>query len=97
MKRNSSLKRTGRLRSQSKRRKPIDAEYAQLRRQFLIENPFCQVYPSEPACDVHHVYGRGKYYLDVSTWMAVSRQAHDRIHHDKAWAREQGYLKYDFR
>ena len=42
--------------------------------------------------DCHHSKKRGKHYLDVSSWMAVSREAHQRIHDNPKWAREQGYL-----
>ena len=45
-----------------------------------------------PATDVHHVKKRGKHYLDVSSWMAVSRSAHQRIHDNPRWARENEYL-----
>ena len=44
------------------------------------------------ATDIHHTRQRGRFYLDVSTWMAVSRSAHERIHGNPAWARERGYL-----
>lgn len=42
--------------------------------------------------DIHHMKGRGKYLLDTSTWMAVSRAAHDKIHSDPKTAYEKGYL-----
>jgi hypothetical protein len=44
------------------------------------------------ATDVHHVKKRGKHYLDVSSWMAVSRTAHQWIHDNPKLAREQGFL-----
>lgn len=47
-----------------------------------------------PACDIHHMAGRtGSNYLDTSTWLAVSREAHRRIHENPSWAREMGFLK----
>ncbi len=42
--------------------------------------------------DVHHKKGRGKYLLDVSTWLAVSRLMHEKVHREPKWAREKGYL-----
>ena len=43
--------------------------------------------------DIHHKAGRsGENYLDETTWMAVSRQNHDKIHKHPKWARERGYL-----
>lgn len=44
--------------------------------------------------DVHHKAGRlGANLIDQSTWMAVSRRNHDRIHQNPGWARAMGYLK----
>lgn len=44
------------------------------------------------SCDVHHVRRRGRYYLDRSTWLAVSRQLHQKIHDESLWARMNGLL-----
>ncbi len=45
-----------------------------------------------PSCDIHHKRGRGKYLLDTTTWMAVSREAHDKIHADPKTAYAKGYM-----
>ncbi len=45
-----------------------------------------------PSTDVHHAKRRGKNYLDVSTWFAVSRAAHIRIETNPSWARANGWL-----
>lgn len=42
--------------------------------------------------DVHHMKRRGKYFLDTSSWLAVSRQAHDWIHSNPKEATEMGWL-----
>jgi hypothetical protein len=43
--------------------------------------------------EIHHKAGRtGTNYLDESTWLAVCRQSHERIHNNPSWARERGYL-----
>ena len=42
--------------------------------------------------EIHHKKGRGKYLLDTSTWMAVSRDAHLWIHDNPKEARELGYI-----
>lgn len=43
--------------------------------------------------DIHHKAGRtGSNYLDTSTWMAVSRAAHDWIHTHPKEARARGWL-----
>lgn len=65
--------------------------YSKLRKQFLIENPFCAVYPHLPATDIHHKKGRGKYLNDTSTWLAVSREGHTRIEMFPIEAKENGW------
>lgn len=77
--------------------------YSKLRRQFLTENPWCVVYPTKRATQIHHTRGRhGKNYLDRSTWIGVCAKGHDRIHlilpglenlSGPAWATRMGYLK----
>lgn len=42
--------------------------------------------------DIHHVKRRGRYYLDESTWLAVARSSHRKIHDNPRWARELGLL-----
>jgi len=44
------------------------------------------------SCDIHHTKKRGRFLLDESTWMAVSRVYHEKIHTNPSWARERGYL-----
>ena len=67
--------------------------YKELREKFLSENPMCQVFPHLRATDVHHTKFRGKNYLDVSTFMAVSREAHIKIHKESKWALSMGYIE----
>lgn len=87
------LKRNGKLKSKSDKRKKQEKVYNELRRQFLTSNPRCRVCGAE-ATDIHHMRHRGKYYLDTTTFMAVCRLDHQRIHDNVAWAREMGYLIY---
>ena len=48
---------------------------------------------NKKAVDIHHKRGRhGKNYLDVKTWMAVSRSGHQWIHENDAEARVKGWL-----
>lgn len=60
---------------------------------FLNRNPFCAVFPGQRSTECHHKKGRGKYLLDESTWLAVSRAAHIKIHSEPAWAYKNGYLE----
>ena len=83
----------------SKKKAKQDIEYLKLRLEFLNKNNLCQVrFPgcTNFATDVHHVKGgeeRSTTYLDVSTYMAVCRTCHSRIHLKSEEARELGYLK----
>jgi hypothetical protein len=88
------LKQKSSLKKMSEKREKEIKEYGVLRKIFLSQNPSCQVESCDhTATDVHHVKGRGKYYLDVSTFMAVCRPCHDKIHFESPkWAREKGYL-----
>jgi hypothetical protein len=45
------------------------------------------------ATEIHHRDKRGKNYLNVATFMCVSRQGHEKIENNKSWAREVGFLK----
>jgi len=59
------------------------------------ENKICPI-TKKPTVEVHHTYSgkdRAKYYLDSSTWLAVSREGHNWIHSHPKEARELGYLK----
>jgi len=56
-------------------------------------NPFRMVEERVPlATDIHHRKGRGRYLLDTSTWMTVSRDAHRWIHDNPKEAMGKGYL-----
>lgn len=84
------------IRKVSKKRAVENREYLKLRAKFLAENPRCAVYPELMATDVHHMASgkdRAKHYLDVDTWMSVSRAAHNWIHENPREARQLGYLK----
>lgn len=70
----------------------INALYSVLRKQFLKDNPFCQVgktnhlafiWCNKKATSIHHA-GSGsnkrKYYLDTTTWFSTCDYCHDVIH-----------------
>jgi hypothetical protein len=87
------------IRRVSIKKQELDKQYYELRKHFLALHPLCQVSldvgekPVRQATDIHHIEGRGKNYLAVDTWMAVSRHWHNEIHNNPKWARAQGYLK----
>ena len=81
----------------SAKRKLEDLKYMAQRIVFLgkKENQICPI-TKWPATEVHHTYcgkDRAKYYLDESTWIAVSRDGHNWIHDNPKEAREKGFLK----
>lgn len=81
----------------SKKRQEEDLQYKVLRQEFLSrkENQICPI-SKQQTVEVHHTYSgkdRAKYYLDITTWIAVSRDGHNWIHDHSQDAREQGYLK----
>ena len=81
----------------SDKRKIENAKYSVLRIEFLgkKENQICPI-TKYPAIEIHHTYcgkDRAKYYLDTTTWIAVSRDGHNWIHDNPKEARELGYLK----
>ena len=93
------IKRKTPIKRVSKKKQALDKQYYELRKVFLALHPLCQVskdlgeVPVRQATDIHHVCGRGKNYLAVNTWMAVSRHWHNEIHNKPKWAKAQGYLK----
>lgn len=81
----------------SKKRQIDNSKYSVLRIEFLgkPENQKCPI-TGYPATEIHHTYcgkDRDKYYLDTTTWIAVSRDGHNYIHDHPKESREKGYLK----
>src|SRR5574343_423200 len=58
-------------------------EYTDLRKTFLLTNSYCLAKIPKictvHVTDVHHKKGRGKYFLNVSTWLPVCRSCHNWI------------------
>ena len=92
MKRRKPLKRKAPMKRISKTRSVALKIYSKLRENFLQELPICEVCGKAKSTDVHHRKGRGKFYLDVESWLSTCRSCHDRIHTSPIWARENGYL-----
>lgn len=82
------------IRPVSKKREQDNKTYSTLRKVFL-EGKKCVITGKE-ATEVHHTYSgkdRDKYFLDIKTWLPVSREGHEWIHRFPKEAREKGYLK----
>lgn len=95
--RRTPLKRTGRPKPMSDKRRLQADIYRTRRLQFLAEHPTCQACTVEsiPSTEVHHKKGRtGKNYLDTSTWIAVCRGCHEWIHSHPSQARLLGLLGF---
>ncbi len=52
----------------------------------------CVVASCPLATEVHHKMGRGKYFLDTSTWMAVRAGHAIFIHQNLSHSRKMGYI-----
>jgi len=95
------MKRTP-LRRVSKRRAEETKEYMKLRKQFLEDNPWCEIIESwvpplmpVEATEIHHRCcgkNRKATYLRTDTWMAVSKEGHRYIHDNPKLAYERGWL-----
>lgn len=84
------------LRSRSSKRVMLDTEYSKLREKFLKEYNMCDAHLNECstyATDIHHTAGRGKYYLDITTWKALCRKCHMYIENHPNFAKEMGFSK----
>ena len=86
----------------SDKRAKENALYKVMRKEFLKAKPKCEVCIAlkEPfindSTEVHHKWSgkdRAKYFLDSSSWLAICRKHHNRIHSEPQWSREHGYLK----
>lgn len=90
--RKSPLRRSPLRQASTKRQKELRT-YGKLRKAFLEAHPACQVVVNLRSVDVHHKAGRvGSLLNDTRYWLAVSREAHEKIHQNPRWARERGYI-----
>ena len=83
----------------SSKREKEDREYMKLKKPFLETNRFCEVDVAKGekkprrSVDVHHKYGRsGSAYLDVNTWLSVSRDGHSWIENNPKEAVKLGLV-----
>lgn len=87
------MKRNKPLRRASNKRQAENKIYLKLRAEFLRDNPYCMCDDRHKATEVHHTHGRGKFFLDEMTWMAICQSCHRWIHNNPSRARENGWLK----
>lgn len=94
--RKTSHKPQKRIKPMSEKRAAQNEEYLKLRTEFLKKHPQCMVFPAFSSEEVHHTFcgaSRATHFLDVPTWMAVSRKGHSYIHENPKISREKGWLK----
>ena len=81
-----------RFRQVSAKRQKDNKEYTRLRKEFLLENPRCQLRGCDkPSTQIHHTGRRGKHLNNVSLFMAVCARCHTFIEENGEWAKEMGY------
>ena len=89
-------KKGGKLKAVSDSRRKKNEEYSEVRRTYFQNvGGKCEVCGGE-ATDIHHKSKRGKNLSNMGTFMAVCRICHTRIHDNPKWARENGYLIYEY-
>lgn len=80
----------------SEKRKETNKEYFKLVEQFKKDNPECKAkvneYCTGTTDDPHHSKGRGKYLLDIDTWIPCCRSCHTWIHDNTSEAKEKGLI-----
>lgn len=67
------------IKAKSDKISALDQLYTVARKKFLEQHSGCEARLSGctlNATDVHHKKGRGQYYLDKETWLAVCRSCH---------------------
>jgi len=79
----------------NKQKKKNDYTYSKLRKEFLKNNDLCEAHITGictiKATDIHHMKGRGVYYLKQSTWLPVCRSCHIWIEEQPKKAKELGF------
>lgn len=80
------------LKKISDKRKKQEAAYSVLRKQFLKDNPNCEICGGV-ATEIHHKFHReGERLNDTSYFMAVDRKCHRMIHDNPEDSYRLGYL-----
>lgn len=79
----------------SPKREELNKEYFKLVEQFKKDNPECKAnvneYCTKTTDDPHHKKGRGKFLLDVSSWLPVCRSCHQFLEQHPKEAKEKGW------
>lgn len=93
-----ALKRTP-IKKRSRKYTKHVKEYSSLRQQYLLDNPCCAVrlpncsYGDTDQLTIHHMKGRGKYFLDTSTWLTVCMSCHRYVEDHPEQAKANGWSR----
>jgi hypothetical protein len=82
------------LSPRSSKQQKKEAAYLILRKSFLRDHSMCQAHLSgcgTYSSEVHHKKGRGEFFLDSTTWLAVCRPCHQYIETHPIEAKEMGF------
>lgn len=93
---NKAVYQTKEIKKVSTRMQKLNAAYKILRDLFMKSHPKCEA--NLPGCKIkstecHHVRGRGQYYLDDSTYLALCTPCHKWINEHNEAALEMGFCK----
>lgn len=88
----------------SDKRKIENYQYGKMKKDFmsLPENKYCPIAKEVfgiqlESTEIHHTFcgkDRAKYFLDKSTWIAVSRKGHNYIHNNVKESYQKDWLKH---
>lgn len=82
----------------SEKLKARSIEYSRVRKEYLFAKGYtCEVCGNAGANQIHHKAKRGKNLCNTETFMCVCALCHRKIHDNPKWARENGYLIYEFK
>ena len=83
------------MRKVAKKRVIQNKSYAEIRQNYLMMFPICQVKGCfQFATTIHHLAGRsGTLLTDVNNFLGCCMPCHQKIESEPIWAKEQGYSK----
>lgn len=80
----------------SDKKAALDGIYSKLRKEYLTLYPYCQARLdgcTANSTDIHHMKGRGVFYLDKNTWLSVCRTCHEWIERNPLEAKDLEFSK----
>lgn len=93
---NKTTYQTKEIKKVSTRQQKLNAAYKILRDQFMKSHKACEANLQgckKKATECHHVRGRGQYYLDDTTYLALCSPCHKWVNEHNEAASEMGFCK----